>query len=85
MIGSNTKDEEADTFTMINNEEYAVTGSGKHQFHIAVTPTQWENADFGIHVNLSEADHESSWSPLETDLFYLDRNGKITYREYELE
>lgn len=74
MIGANT--EEPDSFRMMN-EDYSVTGSGRYQFRVTVTPAQWEDENFGIYVNLSEADHAETWTPLGSDTLYIDREGGV--------
>ena len=74
MIGANT--EEPDSFRMMD-EDYSVTGSGRYQFRVTAPPVQWENANFGIYVNLSEADHADTWTPLGSDALYINREGDM--------
>ncbi len=75
MIGANTN--QPDSFAMMD-KDYAVTGSGGYQFHVSVTPVQWENAYFGIYVNLSEADHADTWTPFASDTLYIDPDGDVS-------
>lgn len=75
MIGANTG--EPDLFDMMD-EDFTVTGSGGYQFHVTATPTQWEEANFGIYVNLSEAGHEEMWTPLAMDILYIDHDGYVS-------
>ena len=74
MIGTNTVDHY--TFQMMD-EDHQVTGSGSYQFHVSVTPVQWDDAYFGIYVNISEADHEAHWTPFDADTLYIDSQGNI--------
>lgn len=74
MIGTNTVDPY--TFQMMD-EDHQVTGSGSYQFHVSVTPVQWDDACFGIYVNISEADHEAHWTPFDADTLYIDSQGNI--------
>lgn len=74
MIGANT--EEPDSFAMMD-EDYHVTGSGGYQFYVSAIPIQWEESYFGIYVNLSEADHAETWTPLSADILYIDSTGSI--------
>ncbi len=75
MIGANTK--EPHSFAMMD-EDYQVTGSGGYQFHVSVTPVQWEEFYFGIYVNLSEANHAETWTPFAGDVLYIDPEGNVT-------
>lgn len=75
MIGANTK--EPNSFAMMD-EDYQVTGSGGYQFHVSVTPVQWEESYFGIYVNLSEADHAETWTPFASDKLYIDPEGYVS-------
>lgn len=77
MIGANTI--EPDSFRMMD-QDYTVTGSGGYQFNVSLKPVQWDDADFGIYVNLSEADHGESWTPLGSDTLYIDRDGNVKGR-----
>ena len=75
MIGANTA--EPSRYRMMD-EDYVVTGSGAYQFNVNATPVQWgEEQYFGVYVNLSEADHAESWTPLGSDVLYIDENGNI--------
>ena len=75
MIGANTA--EPSRYRMMD-EDYVVTGSGAYQFNVNATPVQWgEEQYFGVYVNLSEADHAESWTPLGSDMLYIDENGNI--------
>ncbi len=74
MIGANTY--EADSFRMMD-EDHRVTGGGGYQFQVSLTPVQWDNAYFGIYVNLSEADHEEKWTPFASDTLFIDPQGNV--------
>lgn len=74
MIGANTTEPD---FFAIMDEDYAVTGSGSYQFSVSVEPMQWDNADFGMYVNLSEAAHGEEWTPFGSDVLYIDREGNM--------
>lgn len=74
MIGANTA--EPDSFRMMD-QDYTVTGSGGYQFNVTLTPARWDDADFGIYVNLSEADHGEHWTPFGTDRLYIDAQGNV--------
>mgnify|MGYP005766187455 FL=1 len=75
MIGANT--EEANAFAMLD-EDYEVTGKGGYQFSVTLEPIHWDESDFGIYVNLSEADHEETWSPSSDDILYISDDGTIS-------
>ena len=75
MIGANTG--EPDVFNMMD-EDFAVTGSGRYQFRVSATPVQWEEAYFGIYVNLSEAAHGETWTPFAMDALYIDPAGNVS-------
>lgn len=75
MIGANT--DEPDSFSMMD-KDYQVTGSGGYQFGVSVMPVQWAESDFGIYVNLSEADHANEWTPFASDIIYFDSEGNVT-------
>lgn len=74
MIGANTY--EADSFRMMD-EDHRVTGGGGYQFQVSLTPVQWDDAYFGIYVNLSEADHEEKWTPFASDTLFIDPQGNV--------
>lgn len=74
MIGANTV--KPDSFRMLD-QDYTVTGSGGYQFHVTLTPAQWDDTNFGIYVNLSEADHDEKWTPFGSDKLYIDAQGNI--------
>ena len=74
MIGANTQ--EPDSFAMLD-EDFTVTGSGGYQFDVSITPTQWDNSNFGLYVNLSEADHPETWTPIGSDQLYIDPQGNV--------
>lgn len=78
MIGANTA--EPDSFRMMD-QDYTVTGSGGYQFNVTLTPARWDDADFGIYVNLSEADHGEHWTPFGTDRLYIDAQGNVISRQ----
>jgi len=75
MIGANTH--EPTSYRMMD-EDFAVSGSSGYQFKVNVTPVQWENALFGIYVNLSEAGHAESWTPFASDTMYIDAEGNLS-------
>lgn len=74
MIGANTKEPD---FFAVMDEDYKVTGSGGYQFHVSITPVQWEESYFGIYVNLSAANHAETWIPFAWDNLYIDSEGHI--------
>ena len=74
MIGANTQ--EPDSFAMLD-EDFAVTGNGGYQFDVSITPTRWDNSNFGLYVNLSEADHPETWTPIGSDQLYIDPQGNV--------
>ena len=74
MIGANTQ--EPDSFAMLD-EDFAVTGNGGYQFDVSITPAQWDNSNFGLYVNLSEADHPETWTPIGSDQLYIDPQGNV--------
>ncbi len=74
MIGANTA--EPYRFRMLN-KDYSVTGSGGYQFNVTITPTQWDETNFGVYVNLSEAAHGDSWTPFGSDVLFIDPEGNV--------
>lgn len=80
MIGANTV--EPYSFRM-QNEDWPVTGKGTYSFHVTFTPVHWDESAFGIYVNLSEADHSDTWTPLASDTLYIDANGNITQNNFD--
>ena len=71
---ANTK--KPNSYSMMD-KDYAVTGSGGYQFVVSVIPHQWEETNFGIYVNLSEADHGESWKPFDSDSMEIDAEGNV--------
>ena len=71
MVGFNT--DEVDRFRMISDATaLVVESSGEHQFNVTTVPKDWGAlGDFMVYVNLSEHPHESSWTPLATDMLVL--------------
>jgi hypothetical protein len=64
---------EVGRYQMINDATALVAnGSGEHQFNVTVVTKDWgTDGDFVVYVNLSEHPHESTWTPLATDIRVL--------------
>jgi hypothetical protein len=67
-IGFNTG-EEVEIFQMIDEASHIVTDLvGTHTFEVSSMVKDWgEDGDFKVYVNISEVNHESSWTPLDFD------------------
>ena len=71
MTGANTR--EPNSFAMMD-EGHTVTGSGSYQLYVSVTPVEWDESYFGIYMNLSEADHAETRTPLAMNVLYTNIN-----------
>lgn len=71
-IGFNSGDD-VNIFNMIDDASQVVTNSsGTHTFEVSSMVKDWgEDGDFKVYVNISEVNHESSWTPLDSDEMVL--------------
>ena len=75
MIGTNIH--EPYSYAMMD-KDWPVSGGGTYSFYISDTPVFWEESPYAIYVNMSEADHGDSWTPLASDILYIDAEGNVT-------
>lgn len=74
MTGANVN--EPSSYAMLG-EDIAVSGSGICLYKVKFTPVFWEEAPFTVYINISEANHGTSWTPLDSDSVSFDRQGNI--------
>lgn len=74
-IGFNSGDE-VGSFNMIGTAHQVTETPGSYTFQVSATPKDWGGTgNFKVYVNISEVDHESSWTPLDSDEMVLGVEG----------